>query len=324
MNVLVTGGAGYIGSHFVKYLSKRKVNVYIIDNLSRGHSESVLVIGNIKKIDLRDKTKLEEFFNANHIDFIVHFAAFAYVGESSLSPLLYYDNNLLGSYNLIATAKEYGVKNFIFSSTCSVYGDSKNIPIKENELLKPINPYANTKFMIEKILEDFRLAYDFNYISLRYFNAAGADESGMIGESHEPETHLIPLIFDVLSGKRNNIQIYGGDYPTIDGTCIRDYIHVNDLANAHWLALNYLLNNKKSDIFNLGTGNGYSVLEIINKIESITGIKVNKETVERRVGDPAILIADSSKAKKLLNWEANYSIDDIIKTAWYWYQNKRY
>lgn len=324
MNILVTGGAGYIGSHFVNYLSNRKVNIYIIDNLSRGNINSVQVSGNIFNVDLRDKTALDNFFKDKSIDFIVHFAAFAYVGESCTNPTLYYENNLLGSYNLITTAYENGIKNFIFSSTCSVYGDTSNIPINETEQVNPINPYANTKFMIEKILDDFRIAYGINYISLRYFNAAGADDTGFIGESHNPETHLIPLIFDVVDGKKDFIEIYGNDYPTKDGTCVRDYIHVNDLANAHWLAIKYLINNKKSDIFNLGTEKGYSVFEIVYKIEEITGKKVNKKIVQRRNGDPAVLIADSRKAQDLLKWKPNYSLDDIIKTAWNWYQNKRY
>lgn len=324
MNILVTGGAGYIGSHFVNYLLDKDTNIYVIDNLSRGFSKSLPDEVKFFNIDICDREKLSSFFYENRIDVIVHFAAFAYVGESVENPEIYYQNNVVGSYNLITEAKNSGVKYFIFSSTCSLYGDVKNIPISENEPVNPINPYAKTKAVIEGILTDYSASSDFRYVALRYFNAAGCDESGRIGESHNPETHLIPLVLDAAAGVRQNIKVFGNDYNTLDGTCIRDYIHVNDLADAHWKAINYLLQTDKSDVFNLGTGNGFSVRQIIDSAALITGKVINTEIVGRREGDPAILIADNSKAEKQLGWKPAYTLDKIIKTAWDWHQNKKY
>jgi len=324
MNVLVTGGAGYIGSHFVKLLLKEGVDVIVFDNLSRGHREAVPQTVPFENVDLVDKEKLNRLLGKYSIDSVVHFAALAYVGESVIHPELYYQNNVVGSFNLISALNNAGVKNFIFSSTCSIYGNPITTPISEDESEKPINPYANTKLTVEKILKDFNTAYDFNYISLRYFNAAGADPEGEIGESHEPETHLIPLVLDAASGKKGEIKIFGDDYQTKDGTCIRDYIHVTDLADAHLKALNFLAEKNNSTIINLGTGEGNSVKEIIAKTEEVTGKKINSRIVGRRAGDPAVLVADNSKAKELLGWVPQQNIETIISSAWNWYLNKKY
>lgn len=324
MKVLVTGGAGYIGSHFVKLLSENKINTVVIDNLSRGHKEAVHPGSAFEQIDLLDYENLFKSVLLHKPDAVVHFAAFAYVGESVEDPILYYQNNVVGSFNLIKACKEAGIKKFVFSSTCSIYGNPVKIPISENQQSNPINPYANTKLSIEKILNDFNDAYGMKSISLRYFNAAGADPSGLIGESHNPEPHLIPIVLQTAQGKREKVLIFGNDYNTKDGTCIRDYIHVNDLADAHLKALNYLGGGGSSQIINLGTGNGNSVLEIINKSMSISGKKINYDFANRRTGDPEVLVADFSKAKELLNWEPKFSIDEIISTAWNWHKNQKY
>lgn len=324
MKVLVTGGAGYIGSHFVKLLTDFNIEIAVIDNLSRGHKEALNPHSIFKQIDLLDYESLSEFISFQKPDAVVHFAAYAYVGESVENPLLYYQNNVIGSYNLIKVCKELNINKFIFSSTCSVYGNPESIPISEKQRTNPINPYANTKLTIEKILEDSEKAFGLKFISLRYFNAAGADPTGLIGESHQPETHLIPIVLESALGKREKVFVFGDDYKTEDGTCIRDYIHVNDLGVAHLNALNYLLNGGSSQKINLGTGKGNSVLEIINKSMEITGKNIKYEIVERRPGDPDVLVADFSKAKELLNWEPKFSIDEIIFTAWNWHKNPKY
>lgn len=324
MAILVTGGAGYIGSHLVKSLVESNQKVVVFDNLSRGHIEAIPKDVQFDKIDLLDKTSLSNAIKKYEINSVIHFAAFAYVGESVENPLLYYQNNVVGSYNLIQTVIENSIDNFVFSSTCSIYGNDAAVPINENEKPNPINPYAKTKLMIEQMLEDLSSIGKIKYAALRYFNAAGASMDESLGESHDPEPHLIPLILHAALGKRNEIGIFGTDYPTEDGTCIRDYIHVEDLADAHIRALHYLESEKKSLVVNLGTGSGNSVLEVIEKSKKITGREIRSVVKPRRTGDPSILVADNSKAKQLLNWTPRYFIEEIIESAWRWHSNQKY
>ncbi len=324
MRILVTGGAGYIGSHFARMVSKSNDEVIVADNLSRGHQESIPDGVQFKNVDIRDAEKISEVIRKYSPEAVVHFAAFAYVEESVEHPELYYQNNVVGSYNLIRAASENKVKYFVFSSTCSVYGNPGKVPISEEAQTNPINPYANTKLIIEMMLKDFQSAYGMKYVSLRYFNAAGADDSGEIGESHNPEPHLIPIVLEAANGKREKVSVYGNDYKTPDGTCIRDYIHVNDLSNAHVKALEHLSSGNESTIINLGTGSGNSVMEIIKTAEKVTGKNILFGIAKRRKGDPAILVADNTKALKILNWKPKYTIDDIIRTAWNWHQNPKY
>jgi UDP-glucose 4-epimerase len=324
MSILVTGGAGYIGSHFVRMLQKNNKKIVIADNLSRGHIESIPQGVDFINVDLKDFSATESIFKHFNIDSIVHFAAYAYVGESVQNPELYYENNVVGSFNLIKAANKANVKKFVFSSTCSLYGNPVNVPISESETTKPINPYAYTKLFIEKILADFETAYGMKYVALRYFNAAGADFDGIIGESHNPEPHLIPIVLFTALKKREFVSIFGNDYNTPDGTCIRDYIHIYDLADAHLKALDYLEHGNKSDVFNLGTGSGYSVKEIIDSAVKITGIEIPYKISERRPGDPDILVADNKKAKNVLGWSPKYSLDDIISSAFNWHKNQKY
>ncbi len=324
MTVLVTGGAGYIGSHVVRMLLKQNYDVIIIDNLSRGHIESVPENVIFEQVDLLDEKKLNETISKYKIDAVIHFAAFAYVGESVENPGLYYVNNVSGSINLINALNKTGVKKFVFSSTCSLYGNPENVPISEKEKLNPINPYAKTKHQIENVLTDFDSAFGMKHVALRYFNAAGADFNGEIGESHQPEPHLIPIVLQVALGKREKVSIFGDDYPTSDGTCIRDYIHVYDLADAHIKALQYLEKGNDSTVINLGTGTGYSVKEIIDVSEKITGKKIKTEISERRAGDPAILVADNKKAKEVLGWNSEFGLEEVISSAWNWHQNQKY
>lgn len=324
MKILVTGGAGYIGSHFTKFLIQNKHSVCVLDNLSRGHKEAVASGARFEQADLLDQESLKNVLRSFQPEAVVHFAAFAYVGESVEKPELYYQNNVMGSYNLIRACVENGVKNFVFSSTCSIYGNPIKVPISEDQVSNPINPYANTKLIIETLLHDFEIAHGMKSVCLRYFNAAGADPNGEIGESHEPESHLIPLVIYTAQKKRKKILVFGNDYDTNDGTCVRDYIHVNDLADAHLRALNYLGDGGVSTIINLGTGNGSSVLEIIKKAKKITGKEIPFEIVGRRAGDPAILVADNKKAKNVLGWNPQYGIDEVIATAWAWHQNPKF
>ncbi len=321
--ILVTGGAGYIGSHFVKYLLNKNEEVVIFDNLSRGHIEAVPSNANFEKVDILDRANLRTALAKYNIDAVVHFAAFAYVGESVENPGMYYENNVVGSFNLIDEVMKAGIRKFVFSSTCSLYGNPESIPISEDERVKPINPYAETKLTIEKILSDYDTAHEMKYVALRYFNAAGAAPDGKIGESHTPEPHLIPIILNTALGLREKVFVFGDDYPTADGTAVRDYIHVNDLAAAHLKALNFL-DNGKSDIFNLGTGDGNSVMEMIKTSEKVTGEKINYEITGRRAGDPAVLVADNTKAKNILGWEPEFNLEGIISTAWNWHKNKRF
>jgi len=324
LKILVTGGAGYIGSHFVKLLKANGHEPVVVDNLSRGHKEAVIKDVILEETDILDFPDLADVFKNHMPDAVVHFAAFAYVGESVEHPEMYYKNNVIGSMNLINACVEFGVNKFVFSSTCSIYGNPLKVPISESESSKPINPYANTKLMIEMMLKDYEIAHGLKHVALRYFNAAGADPSGELGESHEPETHLIPLVLQTAQKKRDKILVFGNDYNTPDGTCIRDYIHILDLADAHLKAFNYLNDGKDSTFINLGTGSGNSVLEIIQKAKSITGNEIPFEIVDRRAGDPAILVADNKKAKELLDWSPKYSIDEILKTAWNWHTNPKY
>lgn len=324
MRILVTGGAGYIGSHFVNYLNNEKNEICVVDNLSRGHKESLPKNVQFKNVDLLDAPNLFSIIDEFSPEAVVHFAAFAYVGESVEKPEMYYKNNVVGSYNLIDACVKNGVKNFVFSSTCSIYGNPVKVPISEEQVANPINPYANTKLIIEMLLRDFEKAYGMKNVCLRYFNAAGAHHQGIIGESHNPEPHLIPLVIYTAQKKREKILVFGNDYNTPDGTCIRDYIHITDLADAHLKAINYLSGGGKSEIINLGTGSGNSVMEIIEKAESITNLKIPYEIVERRLGDPDVLVADNKKANEVLGWKPKYNIDEIIHTAWNWHQNQKY
>ncbi|MFA6596626.1 MAG: UDP-glucose 4-epimerase GalE [Ignavibacteriaceae bacterium] len=324
MAVLVTGGAGYIGSHVVRLLINKEIEVIVLDNLSRGHKASLPQNVIFEEVDLLDREKLSAVIQKHNIDSVIHFAAFAYVGESVENPEMYYRNNVSGSFNLINALKEKGVRHFVFSSTCSLYGNPLHIPISEEETTKPINPYAKTKLMIEQILADYDSAYGMKHVALRYFNAAGASVGGEIGESHFPEPHLIPLVLFTALDKRESISVYGDDYPTPDGTCIRDYIHVEDLAEAHVKALEYLNKGNSSQIINLGTGDGNSVKEVISVAEEVTGRKIKSVIAPRREGDPAVLVADNKKAKEILGWNPEFKLKDILQTAWQWHQNPKY
>lgn len=327
--ILIVGGAGYIGSHVNKALNNLGYDTLIYDNLSEGHIESVKW-GEFVEGDLSDSLKLDKLFNSYDIDVVMHFAAFTSVDESIKNPEKYYINNVTNTINLLKSMKKGNVGNFIFSSTAAVYGNPQSIPINENHVLNPINPYGNTKLTIERILSDYSKSfsgvgsnsYNFNYSSLRYFNASGCDKDCEIGEKHNNETHLIPLILDVAIGKRESISIFGTDYPTEDGTCIRDYIHVEDLANAHIKAMEYIKNNNISEVFNLGNGNGFSVREVIKCCETVINKDINTIEDSRRPGDPAVLVSDSTKARNMLNWEAsNSNINNIVETAWNWHKN---
>jgi UDP-glucose 4-epimerase len=320
MAILVTGGAGYIGSHTVKYLMEKNEEVIVVDNLQNGH-QSAITSTKFFKVDIRDKDKLRQVFQDNDINSVIHFAANSLVGESMEKPLEYFHNNVYGTMCLLETMMEYNVKNIIFSSTAATYGEPTKIPITESYETNPTNAYGESKLMIEKLMKWFDYSYGIKYVSLRYFNASGADPGGAIGEDHEPETHLIPLLLQVPLGKREKVYIFGDDYDTPDGTCIRDYIHVNDLASAHYLSYLYLKEGMNSEIFNLGYGNGYSVLEILNTCRKITGHSIPSEVKERRSGDPAVLIASSEKARRLLNWQPKYtSLERIIGDAWNWHK----
>lgn len=317
-NILVTGGAGYIGSHVNKELSKKGFSTIVFDNLTNGHRELVKW-GDFILADLKDINQIRLVFKRYDIDAVMHFAAHAYVGESVLDPQKYYQNNVANTLNLLSVMHEANVKKIIFSSTCATYGIPKEIPITEKSLQNPVNPYGWSKLMIERILFDYADAYNLKYCSLRYFNAAGADPDGDIGEWHIPETHLIPLVLDAALGLREEIKIYGTDYSTKDGTCIRDYIHVKDLAHAHLLALEYLLDGGESNVFNLGNANGYSVKEVIKSVERVTKKHINVIESDRRPGDPPVLVGSMEKAKEILGWYPIYKkVDEIILTSYLW------
>lgn len=321
MSILITGGAGYIGSHTVKYFLGKNEDVIIVDNMQSGYKKSIQN-NQLYEIDIRDKESLDKVFKAHTIEAVIHFAANSLVGESMEKPYEYYHNNVFGMMCLLDVMRENNVNKIVFSSTAATYGEPKNIPILEEDETNPTNTYGETKLAMEKMMKWFDQAYGIKYVSLRYFNAAGAHESGIIGEAHNPETHLIPLILQVPLGKRDKIYMFGDDYPTEDGTCVRDYIHVMDLALAHYQALEYLRKCNDSDIFNLGNGNGYSVKEVIETARKVTGHAIPAEVKERRVGDPATLIALSDKAKSILGWEPQFdSLEKIITDAWNWHSN---
>lgn len=319
-NILVVGGAGYVGSHMCKELCRKGYKPIVFDNLIYGHREFVkwgeFILG-----DLKDIEQIRLVFQKYKIDAVMHFAALAYVGESVEQPQKYYTNNVLATLNLLNIMLEFDIRHFIFSSTCATYGEPEYLPIDELHPQKPINPYGMSKLMVENILKDYSNAYDFNFVSLRYFNAAGCDPECEVGENHEPETHLIPLILDAAIGKRENIKIFGVDYDTRDGSAIRDYIHVVDLAQAHILALEYLFAGNKSDIFNLGNGQGFSVKEVIDCVRKVTKMEFNVIYEGRRAGDPTSLIGSSEKIIKKLGWKPQFSeLENIIDTAWRWHK----
>jgi UDP-glucose-4-epimerase GalE len=319
MRILVTGGAGYIGSHAVRLFLSRGHDVWVYDNLSFGHRAAVpaerLVVGDLSELPRVDQLVLEK-----RIEAVVHYAAFAYVGESVQNPAKYYQNNLVNTLNLMDCLRRNGVSRFVFSSTCATYGIPERVPITEDTPQRPINPYGASKLAVEQALHDFAHAYRWGYAALRYFNASGASPDGGIGEDHDPETHLIPLVFYAALGRRPAIEVYGTDYPTPDGTCIRDYIHVDDLAEAHLLALERLQPGQEMR-YNLGIGRGYSVREVIRTVEEVTGKKVTVKEGPRRAGDPPSLVASAEKAQRELGWRPRYTeLRPIVETAWNWHR----
>lgn len=323
--ILVTGGAGYIGSHVALALKERGHQPIIVDNLSHGHRDVVeRVIGtSVIVADTRDTAAIERILGEHRVDAIMHFAAFIEVGESVKDPLGFYDNNVHGSINLLRAAQSAGVRHFVFSSTCATYGPPQTIPIPEDHPQCPVSPYGQTKLMVERILADCEIAFGLRSMSFRYFNAAGAHPAGGLGEDHAPETHLIPLVLDAALGKRPHLSIFGDDYDTPDGTCIRDYIHVSDLADAHVLGVEYLLNGGASAAVNLGNGRGFSVKEVIAAVEKVTAIKIPVVIAPRRAGDPAVLVGSSARARQILGWTPKFpDLETIISHAWAWHQKK--
>ena len=317
--ILVTGGAGYIGSHTVRELRERGMDVVVYDNLSTGHIESIGDTPFVKG-DLFDVELLRKTFREYGVDSVIHFAAYSLVGESMVNPAKYYHNNVAGTLALLDAMLAENVKYLVFSSSAATYGDCGDGLITENSPQNPTSVYGQTKLMMEQFMQDYDKAYGMKYVALRYFNAAGAHASGEIGEAHNPESHLIPLILQVSNGKREQINIFGDVYPTHDGTCIRDYIHITDLADAHIKALEYLKNGGKSTYYNLGNGNGFSVKEVIDTVEKVVGSPVKKQVVERRPGDPASLVASSEKIQKELGWKPKYdTLDSIVASAWKWH-----
>ena len=321
MRLLVLGGAGYIGSHTALELIKKGHEVIVVDNLVTGYEKAIPDKAVFYQGDIRNFDFLDNLFKKEKIDAVIHFAAYSLVGESVTNPLKYYDNNLYGTKVLLEAMIKNNVNKIVFSSTAATYGEPENIPILESDRTYPTNPYGETKLAMEKMFHWASKAHGLNYVSLRYFNACGADATGQIGEAHNPESHLIPLVLQVPNGKRESVSIYGTDYDTPDGTCIRDYIHVTDLAMAHILAVEYLARGGESDIFNLGNGVGYSVREVIETARSVTGHPIPATEVPRRAGDPARLVASGEKAKKVLGWEPEIKkLDDIIASAWKWHR----
>jgi UDP-glucose 4-epimerase len=318
MRILVVGGAGYIGSHMVKMLLNAGHHVITLDNLSSGHRDAVLG-GTFIEGDLADTACLKQVFEQHQPEAVMHFASYIQVGESVRKPDIYYRNNVANTLNLLDTMLEFDVKKFIFSSTAAVFGEPDYVPIDEAHPNRPLNPYGRSKWMIEQVLADYDKAYDLHSVCLRYFNAAGADPEGQLGERHDPETHLIPLILQAASGRRENIQVFGKDYDTADGTCIRDYIHIVDLCSAHLAALEYLNKGGSSDCFNLGNGSGFSVQEVIDAVEKVSGRHVTVINGPRREGDPARLVADAKRARSILDWHPEYtSLETIVRHAWQW------
>lgn len=320
MRVLVTGGGGYIGSHVVAALGEKHHDVVTYDNFSKGHKDSVLY-GDCVAADLANEQLLGAVIQLFKPDAVIHFAAFIEVGESMIEPLRYYRNNTANTFGLLDVMVRNGVDKFVFSSTAAVYGNPLSIPIPEGESIKPINPYGRAKAMVEKVLEDVSRTKGLRYIGLRYFNAAGADPQCRIGERHNPESHLIPLVLKAAKGERDSITVFGADYSTPDGTCVRDYVHVADIAQAHILALEYLMNGGASDVFNCGYGHGFSVRDIVDTTRRVTGRRLCVEEGKRRPGDPAVLVADCTKLKSVLGWTPEHDdLDFIIRTAWEWEQ----
>lgn len=325
---LVTGGAGYIGSHFIKKYLEAFPNeeIVTVDNLSEGHREAVSYSPRIhfEQADIGDTDAMVEILRRYEVRTVIHFAASCYVGESQQVPSKYFQNNAIHTLNLFQAMEICGVKEMVFSSTCATYGNPVYLPLDEAHPQQPINVYGSTKLMIEQALRAYSLAKDWSYVALRYFNACGADDSGLIGEHHDPETHLIPLVLQTALGRRETIQIYGDDYETRDGTCIRDYIHVNDLASAHMAAIQFLRKHPGGEAFNLGTTTGSSVLEVIQACEEVTGLDIKRQIVPRRPGDPPVLVANADKAERLLGWKTEYDLRRIVESAWRWEQSPRF
>lgn len=318
MKVLVVGGAGYIGSHMVKRLGQQGVNVTTLDNLSQGHRDAVL-LGDFVHADLNDTTRLAQLLQARRFDAVMHFASFIQVGESVEQPAKYYDNNVVNTLHLLDAMRAAGTSRLIFSSTAAIFGEPQYSPIDERHPKMPINPYGRSKWMIEQILADYDRAYGLKSVCLRYFNAAGADPEGQLGERHEPETHLIPLVLQAASGRRSHVTVFGRDHDTPDGTCIRDYVHVSDLCEAHWLALSSLMQGAPSQHYNLGNGLGFSVQEVIETARRVTGRAIATQDAPRRQGDPARLVADAGLAQGGLGWSPRHAaLDTIIEHAWRW------
>lgn len=325
MSVLVTGGAGYIGSHAVKVLLSKGYDVVVVDNLETGHKEAVDSKAKLYIGDIADDKLMDKVFKENDIVGVIHFAAYSLVGESMTNPHKYYENNVSKTNHMLESMVRNNVKNLVFSSTAATYGEPERVPILETDKQVPTNVYGQTKLSMEQMIAWYGKIHGLKHVALRYFNVAGAIEDGSIGEAHNPETHLIPIILQVANNKREKLNVFGDDYPTKDGTCIRDYIHVLDLCDAHVLALEYLINGNPSDVFNLGSGEGFSVLEMVNAARKVTTHPIPLQIAARRAGDPAVLIASSSKAKKVLKWNPiREDIEVMIKDAWNWELNKRY
>lgn len=322
MSIIVLGGAGYIGSHAVAELVNRGYNVVVVDNLKTGHKEAIHEKAKFYQGDIRDKDFLSSVFDRETVDGVMHFAASSLVGESMEEPLQYLNNNVYGTQILLEVMEQFGVKNIVFSSSAATYGEPEQVPIIESMSTNPESTYGDTKLIMEKMMKWCDKAYGVKYVALRYFNVAGAKSDGTIGEDHQPESHLVPIILQVALGQREKLAIYGDDYNTPDGTCIRDYVHVEDLIDAHIRSLEYLENGGESNIFNLGSSKGFSVQEILGAARSVTEKTIPAEVVARRAGDPGILIASSDKAKEILGWEQKYTdIKDIIATAWKWHES---
>lgn len=322
MSVLVVGGAGYIGSHTVYALLDAGYEVVVVDNLSTGFRAAVPAKARFYEADIRDREAIGKVLAAEHIDSVIHFAACSQVGESMQEPLKYYENNVYGTMVLLGVMLEHGVTNIVFSSTAATYGEPETVPIPESAATNPTNCYGATKLAMEQMMRWTAHASDLRYVALRYFNACGAHASGEIGEAHDPETHLIPVILQAAQGKRDKISIFGEDYDTPDGTCIRDYIHVSDLAQAHVLAMEYLAKGNESDVFNLGNGTGFSVKEVVEMARQVTGCDIPAEISPRRAGDPARLVASSDKTKAVLGWQPQYAdLSVIIESAWQWHRS---
>lgn len=322
MTILVLGGAGYIGSHTVYELIDRGEDVVIVDNLETGYKEAVHPKARFYQGDIRERSFIDNVFDQEKVDAVIHFAANSLVGESMVNPLKYYDNNLCGTKVLLESMIAHGIDKIVFSSTAATYGEPERVPILESDRTEPTNTYGETKLSMEKMFKWTGKAHGLRFVSLRYFNACGAHKSGQIGEAHNPESHLIPLILQVPNKQREAISIFGDDYDTKDGTCVRDYIHVTDLAQAHILAVDYLMKGNESDIFNLGNGVGFTVKEVIETARKVTGDPIKTEIVPRRAGDPAVLIASSEKAKTILGWKPQHAdLEEIIISAWNWHKN---